>query len=455
MKQIWTIFFVLGCILLVSCTRSNSTTNVQSSVAQLTSFSFAKHDSFPGLAEAKFYIKELLDTGLVYNRDSMRYGTCLDSVVPKFTFYTTPYTTSLRFSDPSVGKDTVFALHYNDTLNFNHEYIYLTVLSADQSTTKVYRILPTVHQVDPDLYVWNTLCESVHPVADETQQMLFLGDRMLIFSNDGLQTRLFASSDLGRSWSSATTVSTLPTDCRVRTIVALDDALYYVQGTQLYTSTDGATWSATDCSSLVSTFHSALLAWIDCVWVIGERADGSLALFTVLGTTVEDSDITLDDTFPVSGFAAVAFTSTSDRARAMVMGGISREGAYLNSCWNMEYSLTHKTMAMTNYAKEQPDAPAVIGASLTWYNRQLCLLGGVDEKGGLHYTDGLYVSKDEGMHWSLLDTTKCHLPETLTPRYNASVCAHDNTIYIYGGQSRTRSFSDLYSTRLQSIDWEK
>lgn len=455
MKQILTIFIVLGCILLASCKSNSSSENVQSSVAQLTSFSFAKNDSFPGLAEAKFYIKELIDTGLVYNRDSMRYGTRLDSVVPKFTFYTTPYTTSLRFSDPSVGKDTVFALHYTDTLNFNHEYIYLTILSADQSKTKVYRILPTVHQVDPDLYAWNTLSESVHPVAEEVQQMLFMGDRMLIFANDGLQTRLYTSSDLGRTWSSATTVSTLPTDCRVRTIVATDDMLYYVQGTQLYTSTDGAVWAATDCSSLVSTFHSTLLAWLDYVWVIGERTDGSLAFFTVSGTTVEDSDITLDEAFPVSGFAAVAFTSTSDRARAMVLGGISRDGAYLNSRWNLEYSLALDTMMMTNYAKEQPAAPAVIGASLAWYNHQLCLLGGVDANGALHYTDGLYVSKDEGMHWSLLDTTKCHLPETLTPRYNASVCAHDNTLYIYGGQSRTRSFSDLYSARLQSIDWEK
>ena len=455
MKHIWTIFILLGCILLASCKSSSSSQSVQSSVAQLTSFSFAKNDSFPGLAEAKFYIKELIDTGLVYNRDSIRYGTRLDSVVPKFTFYTTPYTTSLRFSDPSKGWDTIFALHYNDTLNFNHEYIYLTVLSADQSTTKVYRILPTVHQVDPDLYAWNTLSESVHPVADETQQMLFLGDRMLIFANDGLQTRLYTSLDLGKTWSSATTVSTLPTDCRVRTIVAMDDMLYYVQGTSLYTSTDGVTWTTTDCASLVSTFHSALLAWIDRVWVIGERADGTLAFFTVSGTTVEDSEITLDEAFPVSGFAAVAFTSTSDRARAMVMGGISRKGAYLNSRWNLEYSLAHKTMAMTNYAKEQPAAPCVIGASLTWYNRQLCLFGGVDAEGSLHYTDGLYVSNDEGMHWSLLDTTKCHLPEGLTPRYNASMCAHDNTIYIYGGQSRTRSFSDLYSTRLQYIDWDK
>lgn len=455
MKHIWTIFILLSCVLLASCKTSSSSGNVQSSVAQLTSFTFAKNDSFPGLAEAKFIIKELIDTGLVYNLDSMRYGTRLDSVVPKFTFYATPYTTSMRFSDPSVGKDTVFALHYTDTLNFNHEYIYLTILSADQSKTKVYRILPSVHQVDPDLYAWNTLSESVHPVAEEMQQMLFLGSRMLIFSNDGLQTRLYTSSDLGQTWSSATTVTTLPTDCRVRTIVALDDVLYYVQGTQLYTSTDGATWTATDYSSQVSTFHSTLLAWIDCVWVIGERMDGSLALFTVLGTIVEDSEITLDDMFPVSGFAAVAFTSTSERARAMVMGGISRDGAYLNSRWNLEYSLMHETMAMTNYAKEQPSAPCVTGAALAWYNNQLCLFGGLDANGSLHYTEGLYVSKDEGMHWSLLDTTKCHLPETLTPRYNVSVCAYDNTLYIYGGQSRTRSFSDLYTTRLQSIDWEK
>lgn len=455
MKQIWTIILLLSCILMYSCKSSTSVDSTASNIARLTSFYFAKNDSFPGLSAAKFTIKELLDTGLVYNEDSIRFGTSIRRVVPKFSFYSTPFDASLHMIDAARGLDTTFSLAYSDTLNFNCEYIYLRVVSRDQSKVKVYRIETRVHQVDPNLYAWQTLSEQVHPAAGETQQMLELKDKLLIYANDGLSTRLYTSTDMGNTWSAGTTISSLPTDCRVRSIVALRDSLYYVQDTDLYTSGDGVNWSQNDCSSLVSTFHSVLLAWVDTVWVVGERADESLGLYKVEGNSVVDRDIDLDDQFPVSGFAATAFTSTSDRARAMVFGGMSRDGAYLNARWNLEYSLSHKLLRMTNYAKEQPASPCLAGASLVWYKNRLHLFGGVDKDGKVMYSDAMYVSDDEGMHWTTLDTAQCHLPAGLTPRYNTSMLVgKDRAIYIYGGQSRTGTYTDLYRTKLQSIDWK-
>ena len=53
-------------ILLVGCEK-NDTSSSKSSIAKLTSFSFAANDSMPGLAAAVFTIDERIDTGLVYN----------------------------------------------------------------------------------------------------------------------------------------------------------------------------------------------------------------------------------------------------------------------------------------------------------------------------------------------------------------------------------------------------
>jgi hypothetical protein len=44
----------------------------------------------PGLAQAVFTVEERLDTGLVWNKDSMLYGTDLHRVVPRFVFAATP-----------------------------------------------------------------------------------------------------------------------------------------------------------------------------------------------------------------------------------------------------------------------------------------------------------------------------------------------------------------------------
>ena len=146
----------IGCFLLVlsafelfSCDKER-TSNQTSDVAQLTSFYFADIEDMPGLAEAKFKIDERLDTGLVTNQisqyDSMRYGTSLKKVVPKFTFAASPGSATMHLGD------TTIELSGTDTLDFTKTPIYLTIVSSDLSNTKVYEIKTTVHTVDPDLY---------------------------------------------------------------------------------------------------------------------------------------------------------------------------------------------------------------------------------------------------------------------------------------------------------------
>jgi hypothetical protein len=64
----------------------------------------------PGLAQAVFTVEERLDTGLVWNKDSMLYGTRLDKVRPRFTFAATPSSAFLTFPDTTVvltGYDTL------------------------------------------------------------------------------------------------------------------------------------------------------------------------------------------------------------------------------------------------------------------------------------------------------------------------------------------------------------
>jgi hypothetical protein len=114
----------------------------------------------PGLAKAVFTIEERLDTGLVWNKDSMLYGTKLDKVVPKFVFQATPSAAWLTLPD------TVCALTGYDTLDFTKQPIYLSIRSLDRTVTKTYEIRATVHSIDPDLYEWTQICPSVYDPDD-------------------------------------------------------------------------------------------------------------------------------------------------------------------------------------------------------------------------------------------------------------------------------------------------
>ena len=122
MKRVLYIFGLISLIWLAGCEKKD-TKKETSSIAELSAFSFASNDSMPGLATAVFTIEERLDTGLVWNKDSILYGTRLDTVVPRFTFTATPGAAFLTMPD------TVVTLTGYDTLNFSQGPIYLTIRS--------------------------------------------------------------------------------------------------------------------------------------------------------------------------------------------------------------------------------------------------------------------------------------------------------------------------------------
>ena len=437
---------LLVCIM-VGCSKSTTTTT-KSSVAELSAFSLAANDSFPGMEKAVFKIEERLDTGLVYNPDSIMYGTPLDSVVPKFTFATTPGAAVL-----AVG-DTTIVLTGSDTINLNIRPIYLSVTSQDASNTKVYEIVATVHQVDPDLFVWTQLTPAVYPADNSEQHVLTLGDKMVLIKNNGFRTSVFTSAD-GATWSSEQVPTVLPSATRVRSIISDNSMLYYADDSLLYTSTDALTWQQTSYAGSGFALKTMLMAWNETVWALAEDSEG-LVLANMQGGRLQPTPLRPRSPFPVSDFAAVAFESASNRARAMILGGFAEDGTALNTRWNLEYATTiaeNGGYRMQDFSIDRPHFTRLTGASVVWYNHQLYMFGGVDAEMQYQGRD-ILISTDEGVNWTKADTAKCQLPETYTARQGQSVVVRNNEIYVIGGESQTETFSDVYRGKLNSIDWE-
>ncbi len=433
---------------LVSCDRTSTETQ-KSNVAQLTSFRFAEIKNMPGLAEAKFKIDERLDTGLVTNQitplDSMRFGTSLKKVVPKFTFAASPGSATMHLGD------TTIELGGQDTLDFTRTPIYLTVISSDLSKTKVYEIKTAVHTVDPDYYNWQVLTHTAFTTEDEEQQVVVLGSKFYWFSNNGFSNTLHTSTDCV-TWTKQT-VTGLPSVCHVKGILAYDDKLYYVDTTKLYVSTDAQNWTATDFSAKAFRMQTMLMTFNDTAWVLVSDKDENLQLAQVVEDTIRLVGIGLDSQFPLSGFSTVTFESSSARKRALIIGGYSRNGQCINSRWSMEYAPTIKGLyRLMNYSIEEDGFTTLTGASVIWYKNQLMMFGGVNKDMEFRGTD-IMVSSNEGFSWAKADTAKCKLPSLFTPRHNQCVLVNENDIYIFGGQDLNTSYSDVYKGRLNSIDW--
>ena len=443
MRKFFYIFIALAMVVMTGCEKA-STTKTTSSVAQLSAFGFAKNDSMPGLAKAVFTVEERIDTGLVWNQDSIMFGTDLSRVVPRFTFAATPGAAFLTFPD------TICSLTGYDTLNFNKRPIYLTVRSSDRTTTKVYEIRATVHQVDPDLYTWTQLCQSIYPADDSEQRVVELDDSFVMISSNGFALHAYASED-GISWLDLGAPSGLPAGTKVRQIISSGDTLFYGQDNTVYTSTDAVTWTAHTVSETVRTM---LLYWNERVWALtGEEDHYELATFQ--NDALQLTGLRPDGEFPISDFAAVTFRSASLRDRAMIIGGFAENGRSLNTRWNLEYSPhTHENggYRLQEFSIDRPSFTSLTGVSVISYNGQLLLFGGVDDKMSYFGRD-IYISNDEGLNWTIADTTKNQLPAVYQARQKQTAIVRENNIYLFGGQDKVTTYSDVYCGRLTSIDW--
>ncbi len=445
-------FFTILCIICMFCSscKKDSNTVTLSSETEITSFYFAKLDSFPSVVNTTFTISLYgkQDTGLITNADSMAYKTPITRLVPRLLFKATPASADVIFPD---GKTR--SLSGKDTLDFS-DPVLLRIISSDQTNTKYYRVVVKVHQVDPDLMEWQRLNAAVVPNGTAATKGLMLGERFFLFANDGFKTSVYQSVD-GKTWDAGTTLAELPENCRVREILAVNTStpqLYYCQDGIVYTSTNGTSWQAEDLSTETYVPRVMLMHFNDSIWLVAEHSDKHTYHLAVRdgGMWRANSD-SLPGNWPLSDFTALPFTSSSLRPRAAIIGGYDIRGNALSSLWNIEYSQADG-YRFANFAIQYPPFSAVVGASAVWYGKQCYLFGGVDAE-AKYLSSTALCSDDEGLNWYPIDTVHNRLMDVYTQRTQTSAFVHDNCIYIMGGQSRTEMYSDVLKGKLTSIDW--
>ena len=449
------LLFLSLCI--IGCTPDNNEETLVSSEARVSTFTFQTDTANPGLTAATYTIEHRTDTGLIYCKDSLRFGTCLDSVVPQVTYKDTPGIVNF------VLPDTTITSTGTDTMNFNQKPIYLHVTASDMKTEKWYLIDIAVHQADPNLYVWKCLTENLfapQSIQNCETKAFYIHNQFVVYVNNGLSTSLYLSVN-GNNWiQKATTIDTLPVPCHVRDIVQHNDTLYYIAGGSLYTSTDLLTWAKTDYALANFTPLNMLLSYHNKPWcIVQDNATQLLMLATIIGDSIqlrtdidELQDGFLPKNFPISDFATVAFSSSSERPRAMIVGGRSINGDIVNSRWNLEY-LSQAGYRLKDFSISQPSFESLIGVSIIEYDNHFIMFGGTDND--LIWRSDILYSDDEGMNWYAPDTSSNKLPSTYQSRYNQSVIVdQEDNIYLIGGQSHTRSFSDVYRGFRNATKWE-
>ncbi len=425
-------------VILTGCEGGSYGTSASASVARLRAFGFAKNDTMPGLHAAVFTVEERNDTGLVWNKDSILYGTSLEHVAPRMTFAATPGAAWIK------TPDTVCTLTGYDTLDFSKQPIYLTILSSDKTVTKTYEIKASVHQQDPDMYTWETLAEGFYDTQHDEQRVLELQYTFVLLSSNGSSINVYQSND-GAIWNDLGPTNGLPAGAKIRQVISDGEQLYYGEGNTLYTSTDAVSWTA---HTVEYTIQTMLMYWNKQVWALIDNNGYQFAYWK--DDELQTIDLRPTSAFPVRDFATVDYLSSSLREHALILGGKDKDGETLNTRWYIEYS------SVIGYRLQEfslgRDFPEIADAAVVAYKNQLLLFGGADEQGGPLYSD-IMVSADEGLNWTKADSTKNRLPEQVRQRKKQSAIVRDNYIYLFGGQDDTDTYSDVYRGKLNSIDW--
>lgn len=444
--------YILSIIIITclsACSRS-TTTSTPSSDATISAMRFASNDSFPGLSKAKFTIvnKYQGDTGRIYNTDSIQYGTEITAVRPIFTYNATPY--SLQFHIANDTTDTFFIYNSKDSIDFTQQPLYVTVTAQDRATQKTYLINPVVHQADPDLFSWTRVNSGITAEQVNSQNAFRIGDTFYYLATTGQVNVAYKSTD-AKTWQPIS----IDNNTDITAYLSDTEQVYKLSGSTISISTDMQTWSQYGFS-LEEGYHffKPLFIFDYMLWslVVNEEDNTfRIAYSSELGT--ELLDMLVPGNFPVEGFAAVTYKTPTDRQCAMLIGGYAEDGTMLNTRWSFEDSPLGYNVVNFSDETKITFSP-IAGAVAAYYNDDVYLFGGIG-KDNVVVEKQMLISEDAGMHWTTADTTHISLPDTFEPRYNMSVLTTPKgEIYLFGGRSRTETFSDVHRGILNSVWWK-
>ncbi|MBO5729427.1 MAG: hypothetical protein J6R43_06255 [Paludibacteraceae bacterium] len=411
MKNRFCLFALLLGVCLTSCLNSSAPTGAVSEEAVITKF-YLYNDSIKGIGDYAFVIDN--DSMLIYNSDSIDYGTRIDSL----GFVITPRFSSVYVNDTIdlYDKDKLF-------LDFTKE-VKITVVAADEKTSADYRVRVNVHTVDPDTFIWKGVNSEVFVGRADSEKALWFEGRLLYFAMVDNDLVVNESED-GAKWNRVEVSGLDIASMDLNYLVGTEDFIYYFADGELYKSGDGVSWTSEVITGIA--VEHLLFAMNGRIFGVTDenriaRLDG--ASWTDLGR--------LPSGFPIYGAAVMVAPAPSGRERVFVVGGVDEGGRFLSSVWSSEDGSYWSDMT----GGRELFSPRAY-AALAQYGDGLMLFGGMAQMDASDVEvveDAQLYSKDFGLTWGE-PKAKSEIGDMYLPRYgHSAVVTPMGYIYLIGGR---------------------
>lgn len=243
--------FLVMSVVISSCLDSDNTYEF-SSDATLHAFAI---DTIYGV-DYTFTIDQL--NRLIYNRDSLAIGadTLIDSILIT-TMTVTGWVTSGSPTDTVVN--TANAMDLRPAMNTDNGMKF-KVHAADGISVREYTLKINVHQQDPDSLVWTDMQTKgnvfSNAVNNGEQKAIILKDELWVYASHATAYKTSTAPD-NYNWSE-TSITGLPADTKLTSIITYNNKLYAVTESQkAFASANGSDWEE------VATLGDNVVALID------------------------------------------------------------------------------------------------------------------------------------------------------------------------------------------------
>lgn len=305
----------------------------------------------------------------IYNVDSLPMGA--DSIIKRILIDTLTVTGWVT----SGLNDTVFNM--NDSVDLR-EPIKLKVHAADGITTREYTIKVNVHKQDPDSLIWREMPSLPASPASGKQRSVILNEDLLVYTSTTTAYRTSVSNPASIQWGNLITISGLPSDAKLTSIINFDNRLYTTaENGKAFYSDNGTNWEEMDMQGM---YMVTFLAGIPADEVTGSKnmltgifaKDGkNFFCAKSAGETTWKEGEEVPSDFPLKEIYSTVFTNASGIKQTVVVGNVE-ETVEATTPWFSKDGLVWADMSTpTDFS-----CPAMKNPAIMYYGSQFHMMGG-------------------------------------------------------------------------------
>ncbi|MDR2233180.1 MAG: DUF6242 domain-containing protein [Tannerella sp.] len=449
-KQNWQLWLLGCCVFLMSsCLGTDEIgDSLNDSNCLISTFQLLS-DSVTGLENVKFTIDQV--NGLIYNADSMPYGTELRwKVVCKVSFEGFPSAVEVfqAATGDSAGWNTTDSLDFSNFVRFD-------IFSLDQTNSKRYFAQVNIHQQVPDSMSWQWFSNRLLGKTVQEQQVIAYDQYYLMFARAASGYELYRTPQNDkRTWIPIRLSGLNGKSFNLNQITKFED-VYYMP------SSDGGLYVSENCQDWTPIGQTPVVKSLLGVVYGNQTVKTQNVMCAVIqeGNTYYFATMDADNqwtrgsvapaTFPITGFGS----STYEAAfywHLLVAAGKDRNSNLSNVVW--------ETMDGLNWVKSTNESNTIIekreGIMLTNYDDQLFMIGGINASNTA--SKEIYYSKDRGITWSLADSM-LYLPGAYRPRgYSSVIVDKNNFLHLFGGKENNSAnhLDELWSGRINRLGFK-